>query len=57
MRETRDLGIQEPQWHSLLFEEQVAGDMRVVCRQDVKTYATTASSDGLLEEMCGQAQV
>ena len=36
MRETRDLGIQEPQWHTLLFEEQVAGDMRVVCPQDVK---------------------
>ena len=30
---TRDLGIQRPQWHTLLFEEQVAVDMRVVRRR------------------------
>ena len=36
MRETRDLDISWPQWHTLLFEAQVAVDMRVVCPQDVK---------------------
>ena len=36
MRETRDLGIKWPQWHTLLFEGQVAVDMRVVCPQDAK---------------------
>ena len=34
--ETRDLGIKWSQWHTLLFEEQVAVDMTVVCPQDVK---------------------
>ena len=34
--ETRDLGIMWPQWHTLLFEEQVAVDIRVVCPQDVE---------------------
>ena len=34
--ETRDLGIKWSQWHTLLFERQVAVDMRVVCPQDVK---------------------
>ena len=34
--ETRDLGIKWPQWHTLMFEEQVAVDMRVVFPQDVK---------------------
>ena len=36
MRETRDLDISWPQWHTLLFEAHVAMDMRVVCPQDVK---------------------
>ena len=36
MRETRDLDISFPQWHTLLFEAQVAVDMWVVCPQDVK---------------------
>ena len=36
MCETRDLGIKWPHWYSLLFEGQVAVDMRVVCPQDVK---------------------
>ena len=36
MCETRDLGIKWPQWQTLLFERQVAVDMRVVCPQDVK---------------------
>ena len=36
MCETLDLGIKWPHWHTLLFEEQVAVDMRVVCTQDVK---------------------
>ena len=34
--ETRHLGIKWPHWHTLLFEGQVALDMRVVCPQDVK---------------------
>ena len=36
MCEARDLGIKLPQWHTLMFEGQVAVDMRVVCHQDVK---------------------
>ena len=36
MHETRDLGIQWPQWHTLLFEGHVAVDMGVVYPQDVK---------------------
>ena len=36
MRKTRDLGMKWPLWRSLLFEEQVAVDMRVVCPPDVK---------------------
>ena len=31
MCETRDLGIKWPQWHTLIFEERVAVDMRAVC--------------------------
>ena len=34
--ETRDLDIESPHWHTLLFEGQVVVDMRVVCPQDVK---------------------
>ena len=34
--ETRDLGVMWPQWHALLFEGQVAVDMRVVRPQDGK---------------------
>ena len=36
MRETRDLGIQWPQWHTLILEEQRKVDMRYVCPKDVK---------------------
>ena len=36
MCETRDLGTQWPQCHTLMFEGQVAVDMKVVCPQDVK---------------------
>ena len=36
MCETRDLCNQWPQWHTLLFEEQVPVDMRVVGPQDMK---------------------
>ena len=36
MRETRDLGIKWSQWHTLIFEETLKVDMRVVCPQDVK---------------------
>ena len=37
MCETSDLGIKWPHWHTLLFEGQVAVDMRVACPQDVRT--------------------
>ena len=30
MCETRDQGIKWPQWHTLMFEQQVALDIRVV---------------------------
>ena len=50
MCETRDLGIQWPQRHTLLLEGQVAVDMRVVCPQDEED-ASDTSQDGLLEEM------
>ena len=36
MCETRDLGTTWSQWHTLMFEEQEAVDMRVICPQDVK---------------------
>ena len=36
MRETLDLGIRWPRWHTLWFERQVAADMIVVCTQDEK---------------------
>ena len=36
MRETRALGIKWPQWYTLMFEEQVTVDMRVVCPQNVQ---------------------
>ena len=54
MCETRDLGNQWPLWCSLLFEEQVAADMRLVCLQDVKKML---SQDGLLEELGSQTRV
>ena len=36
MRETCDLGIKWPRWHTLIFEGQENLDMRLVCPQDVK---------------------
>ena len=36
MCETRDLGIKWSQWDTLIFEEQMKVDMRVVCPQDVQ---------------------
>ena len=33
--------IKSPQWHTLIFEEQVEVDMRVVCPQDVKMMLMT----------------
>ena len=36
MCEPRALDIRWPQWHTFVFEEQVAVDMRVVCMQDGK---------------------
>ena len=56
MCETCDLGTKWPQWHTLLFEGQVAVDMRVVCPQDVKK-VHEANQDGLLEEMGSKARV
>ena len=42
--ETRDLGIKWPQWHTLLFEEQVA-----VCPQDGKKMLLKKTSQELKE--------
>ena len=36
MRETRDLGIRWPQWHTLMFEDEERIDVRCVCPKDVK---------------------
>ena len=36
MCETRDLGIQWPQWHTFLFNGQGRVDMRLFCPRDVK---------------------
>ena len=35
-RETRDLGLKSPQWHTFVFEEQAAVCMRVVCPREMK---------------------
>ena len=43
--ETRDLGVQWPRWHTLLFEEQVA--VPAGCEED----ACFTSQDGLLEDV------
>ena len=34
MRETRDLRIKWPQWHTLMFSDEINIDMRFVCPQD-----------------------
>ena len=36
MCETRDLGIRWPQWHTLMFSDELKIDMRLVCPKDVK---------------------
>ena len=36
MRETRDLGIKWPQWHTLMFSGDIKIDKRSVCPKDVK---------------------
>ena len=36
MRETRDLGIKWPHWHTLMFSDELKIDMRFVCPKDVK---------------------
>ena len=55
MCETRDLGIKWPQWRTLLFEGQVAMDMRVVCPQGCEEDASEASQEGLLAAMGSNA--
>ena len=35
MCETRDLGIRWAQWHTLMFSDEIAIDMRLVCPKDV----------------------
>ena len=57
MREARDLGIQWPQWHTLLFEGQVAVDMGGVCPQDVKKMLLKQARMVLLEEMGSHVRV
>ena len=36
MCETRDLGIRWPQWHTLIFSDEIRIDMRLVCPKEVK---------------------
>ena len=55
MCETRDLGIQWPQWHTLLFGEQVAVDMRVVCLQFVKNMTLKRARMVLWRKMGSQS--
>ena len=33
---TRDLGIRWPQWHTLMFSDEIEIDMRLVCPTEVK---------------------
>ena len=54
MRETRVLGVKWPQWHTLLFEEQVAVDMWVVCPQDVKKMLLKQVRMNCWEEMAAK---
>ena len=58
MRGTRALGIKWPQWYTLMFEEQVTVDMRVVCPQNVQqVLLKQARLVGLLEEMGNNARL
>ena len=57
MRETRGLGTQWPQWHTLMFEGQVAVDMRVVCPPDVEKMLLKQARMGAVEEKSSQTQV
>ena len=36
MRETRDLGIKWPCWHTLVFNNEITIGMRHVCPKDVR---------------------
>ena len=36
MCETCDLGIRWPQWHTLMFSDEIKIDMRFVCPKDVR---------------------
>ena len=36
MRGTRDLGFKWPQWHTLMFSDEIAIDMMLVCPKDVQ---------------------
>ena len=57
MRETRHLGIEWPQQHTLIFEGQVSVDMRHVCPKDVKKVALETGKINLLEEVGSEARV
>ena len=50
MHETRDLGIKWRQWHTLMFEEQVKVDLRVVCPQDVAKHECEDVKEGVWME-------
>ena len=52
--QTRDLGIMWQQWHTLIFEGQVAVDMRGLPAGREKD-VSEASQDGLLEEIGREA--
>ena len=36
MCETRDLGTKWPQWHTLMFGDEIKIDMRLVCPKEVR---------------------
>ena len=57
MCETRDLGIQWPHWHTLIFEGGQKIDTRDVCPKDVKNMLLQQGQDSLLEEVGSKARV
>ena len=55
MCEARDLGIRWPQWHTLIFSDEVKIDMRFVCSEDVKNDAGAEGPISVLEEVGSKA--
>ena len=58
MCETRDLGIRWPQWHALMFSDEIKkNDMRFVCPKHVKKDAGAEGPISVLEEVGSKARV